>query len=82
MTIYLISNGKMFYDEIWVIQCFCKWQGIQIDLIDSQDPIFRKYNKGNSPVIIIPTQLDKEPIVIYGFLNFFRYMEKDGMLRC
>jgi hypothetical protein len=79
--IYLISPMRMFVDEVKLIQSFCKWQGININFLGSSTPLFTQYFKGNNPVILIFGELDKEPTIIYGFLNFVRYMDKCGMYR-
>ena len=78
--IFLIRHLNQDLEESLLIESLLKWQKYNYSYVNPGDPLMKKYYKGNGPVVLVFTELDKEPTVFYGFFSFVTYMLKYGVL--
>ena len=87
MKIYILSFHPRFDEEVKIIEHLLEYEGHNFDRVENlKVPEFRKYYKGNGPMILlytgyndIPSPPDKQ---ILGFWNLAEYFMKNGLIRC
>jgi len=81
-TIYVTYAPTPYAQEFELIKRLCEYEGYSIAVITPEQPQFKQYYKGGHPAILIYEELDKDPMVLYGFWQFAEFLLKHGMIRC
>lgn len=84
MTIKLLSLdfGRSKQESDLIIS-LCEFEGIGFDRVTSANKeLFKKYSKGNGPIILIDSDVPDRPHILYGFWAFAQYLLNQGLIRC
>lgn len=80
--IYVTYAVGPYVQEFELIEQLCKYEGYTVTVVYPEKPEFKQYYKGGHPAILIYSELDKDPTVLYGFWQLAAFMLKYGMIRC
>lgn len=62
-------------EEFELIKSFCKFEDIIFNSINKENSFHKRFYSGGRPVVLAFTEGISEPVPLYGFWEFVRYID-------